>query len=73
MHVCTAVIEILMDNTRPEISPHLQTPGKKESRTPQVTMATRRCRNRSNEEDDDDDDFVVGANLKMVVDLAYET
>jgi len=32
-----------------EIRPQLQTPGKKGSRTPQETMATRRCRNRSNE------------------------
>jgi len=34
---------------KPEIRPHLQTPGKKGSRTPQETMATRRCRNRSND------------------------
>ena len=33
----------------PEIRPHLQTPGKKGSRTPQETMATRPCRNRSND------------------------
>jgi len=32
-----------------EIRPHLQTPGKKEPRTPQETMATHRCRNRSND------------------------
>jgi len=32
-----------------EILPHLQTPGKKGSRTPQETMATRRWRNRSND------------------------
>ena len=29
--------------------PHLQSPRKKGSRTPQETMATRRCRNRSND------------------------
>ena len=33
----------------PEICPHLRTPGKKGSRTPQETMAMRRCRNRSND------------------------
>ena len=33
----------------PEIRPHLQTPGKNGSWTPQETMATRRCRNRSND------------------------
>jgi len=33
----------------PEIRPQLQTPGKKGSRTPQEKMATRRCRNRSND------------------------
>ena len=33
----------------PEIRPHLQNPGKKGSRTPQETMATRRCQNRSND------------------------
>jgi len=32
-----------------EIHPHLQTPGKTASRTPQETMETRRCRNRSND------------------------
>jgi len=32
-----------------EIRPHLQTPGKKGSRTPQETMATCRCQNRSND------------------------
>ena len=30
-------------------NPHLQTPRKKGSRTPHETMATRRCRNRSND------------------------
>jgi len=41
-----------------EIRPHLQTPRKKGSRTPQETMAGRRCRNRSNDLiHDDDDDF----------------
>jgi len=33
----------------PEIRPHLQTPGKKGSRTPQETTATRPCRNKSND------------------------
>jgi len=32
-----------------EIRPQLQTPGKKRPRTPQETMATRRCRSRSND------------------------
>jgi len=33
----------------PEIRPHLQTPRKKGSRMPQEMMATRQCRNRSND------------------------
>ena len=42
--------------TRPE----LQTPGKKGSRTPQETMATRRCRNRSN-------DLIHGGRLLLLL------
>ena len=38
------------DNTKlPKYALTYKPPGKKESRTPQETMATRRCRNRSNE------------------------
>jgi len=37
-----------MDNTRLPKRPHLQTPEKKGSRTPQETMTMRRCRNGSN-------------------------
>ena len=43
----------------PEICPHLQTLGKKGSRTPQETMATRRCRNKSN-------DLIHGGRLTMI-------